>query len=167
MINIRLAKKTDLNSLAVIYKNLYDNAVLKEDWSVEKSYKLLHFFYTLQPDIFVVAEEKTSVIGAVVSLVKPWFDGNRLIETEIFVSKNWQHQGIASRLFMEHFKRAMDLYDVQTIEAHSYQEENGFPLNWYKKQGYAITEDLCIINGNIQKIYGYLKKKWVKKNAEV
>ena len=159
MMLTRVAKETDLYSLAAIYSDLYNGSVLKEEWSVEKAYKLLHFYYSLQPDIFIIAEEDSNIVGGVASLIKPWFNGNRLIETEIFVGKNWQNQGIASRLFIEHFKRAMDLYDVKIIEVHSYQEENGFPLNWYRKQGYTIVDDLYIINGNIQQVYYYLNNR--------
>lgn len=154
MINIRLAKKEDLKLLAEIYKDLYCSSILNENWSVETAYKLLDFFYTLQSDIFIVAEEDDKVVGAVMSLVKPWEDGNRLIETEIFVAKDYQHKGIASKLFKEHFKKAMEKYDAKVIEAHTYQEEDGYPLNWYKKQGYEVI-DWYVINGDIKQAYEY------------
>lgn len=165
MILTRLAKETDLNSLAAIYCDLYNGSILKEDWSLEKGYNLLHFFYSLQPDIFIIAEEDSNVVGGVASLIKPWFDGNRLIETEIFVERSRQNQGLASRLFMEHFRRAMDLYGVKTIEAHSYQAENGYPLSWYRKQGYTLVDDLYIINGDIQQAYYWLKNR-IEENKE-
>lgn len=159
MTNIRLAKKDDLDNLAKIYKDLYGESILKEDWSIEKSYGLLNFFYTLQADIFVVAEVDGEVVGAVMSLVKPWHDGNRLIETEIFVANDYQRQGIASRLFHEHFKLAMEKYNAKIMEAHTYQEENGYPLNWYKKQGYKVIDEWYVINGNIKEVYKYFDKK--------
>ena len=158
MINIRLVREEDLDILAEIYKDLYGNSVLEEDWSVEKSKALFKFYYTLQTDLFLVAETDGKVVGAVMSLVKPWHDGNRLIETEIFVASNYQKQGIASKLFHEHFKIAMEKYDAKFMEAHTYQEENGYPLNWYKKQGYEIINEWYIINGNIKKAYEYFDK---------
>lgn len=159
MINIRLAKKEDLKELARIYKNLYGESILNEDWSIEKSYGLLDFFYKLQSDLFVVAEVDKKVVGAVMSLVKPWHDGNRLIETEIFVADDYQRQGIASRLFHKHFKLAMEKYNAKIMEAHTYQEEDGYPLNWYKKQGYEVIDEWYVINGNIKKAYQYFDKK--------
>jgi ribosomal protein S18 acetylase RimI-like enzyme len=159
MINFRLAQKEDLKPLANIYKGLYYNSILNENWSEDTAYKLLNFFYTLQPDIFVVAEENSKVVGAIMSLVKPWHDGNRLIETEIFVAKNYQHKCIGSKLFQEHFKKAIEKYDVKVIEAHTYQEQDGYPLNWYKKQGYEIINNWYVINGNIKQAYEYLNKK--------
>lgn len=38
MTSIRLARKEDLNELAKIYKDLYGESILNEDWSIEKSY---------------------------------------------------------------------------------------------------------------------------------
>lgn len=92
------------------------------------------------------------------SLVKPWHDGNGLIETEIFVSKNYQHNCIGSKLFQEHFTKAIEKYDVKVIGAHTYQEQDGYPLNWYKKQGYEIIDNWNVINGNIKQAYEYLNK---------
>lgn len=158
MIKLRLAKKDDLKPLAKIYKDLYCSSILNENWTEETAYKLLDFFYTIQSDIFIVAEENEKVVGAVTSLVKPWHDGNRLIETEIFVDRGYQHKGIGSKLFQEHFKIAMEKHNAKIIEAHTYQEEDGYPLNWYKKQGYEIIDDWYVINGNIKDAYNYFEK---------
>ena len=76
MITFRLVKKEDLNVLSKIYKDLYFNSVLNENWTEETAYQLLNFFYTLQSDLFIVAEENDKVVGAVMSLIKPWHDGN-------------------------------------------------------------------------------------------
>lgn len=158
MIKLRLVKKEDLQALATIYKDLYCSSILNENWSIETAYNMLNFFYLLQPDIFIVAVDNEKVIGAVASLVKPWHDGNRLIETEIFVAKDYQHKGIGCKLFHEHFKIAMEKYNAKIIEAHTYQEDDGYPLNWYKKQGYDVIEDWYVINGNIKDAYHYFDK---------
>lgn len=158
MIKLRLAKQEDLKPLAEIYKDLYGSSILNENWSIETTYNMLNFFYTLQSDIFIVAVDNEKVIGAVASLVKPWHDGNRLIETEIFVDKDYQHKGIGSKLFQEHFKIAMEKHDAKIIEAHTYQEEDGYPLNWYKNQGYEVINDWYVINGNIKDAYNYFDK---------
>lgn len=71
MTNIRLAKKEDLDILAEIYKELYGNSILGEDWATEKSKALLNFYLRLQEDLFLVAEVDGKVVGAVMSLVKP------------------------------------------------------------------------------------------------
>lgn len=124
MINLRLAKQEDLYILAEIYKDLYGKSTLNEDWSNEECYALFNFYYKLQKDLFIVAEVDGKVIAAIMSIIKPWNGGNRLIETEVFVDSNYQHQGIASKLFHKHFEMAMEKYNAKIIEAHTYQEQN-------------------------------------------
>ena len=157
MLKIRTAVTEDLPILSDIYNELYGNSILNENWSHEKSEALFKFFYKIQSDLFLVADVDGKAVGAVMSLVKPWHDGNRLIETEIFVATDYQKQGIASRLFREHFKIAIEKYDAQVIEAHTYQEEDGNPLKWYKKQGYKVIDSWYVINGNVKEAYEYFK----------
>jgi ribosomal protein S18 acetylase RimI-like enzyme len=54
--------------------------------------------YEKQRNLFFVAEENEKVVGAIMSGVKPWFDGNRLIDTELFVDKNYQNRHLAREL---------------------------------------------------------------------
>ena len=84
-IKYRPVKESDLAELAKIYCKLYTNSALHENWTQETAYALLKYFYNSTPDIFIVAEIDGRAIGTIASLVKPWHDGNRLIETEIFV----------------------------------------------------------------------------------
>lgn len=153
---LRLAKEEDLKSLAAIYTGLYRDSALGEEWTPETAYQLLRFFYSAHPDIFVVAEEGQKVVGAIMSLVKPWHDGNRLVETEVFVDTQYQQNGIGTALFCEHFRLAIEKYDAKVIEAHTYEESDGRPLNWYKKQGYEVVDDWFVINGDIRALYDYL-----------
>ena len=158
MLEIRNVKTKDLSILAKMYTGLYKSSILNENWSNDRSEALLDFFYKNQSDLFIVAEIDGKIIGAIMSLVKPWHDGNRLIETEVFVSTDYQKQGIGSRLFLEHFKLAMEKYDVKIIEAHTYEDEKGYPLKWYKKQGYTVIDEWYVINGNVKESYEYFRK---------
>ena len=96
---IRNVKIEDLNALASIYKELYDDADIGEYWTIENAKKLLEYWYDKQGDLFFVAEEDGKAVGAVMSGVKPWFDGNRLVDTEIFVSKQYQKRHIGKELY--------------------------------------------------------------------
>ena len=103
---IRKVKETDIKILAHIYKELYDNADIGEYWTIESAEKLLNYWYEKQKDLFLVAEENDEVVGAIMSGIKPWFDGNRLIDGEIFVSSKYQGKHIAKDLFVSHLKKA-------------------------------------------------------------
>ena len=158
---IRLAKSSDIDELATIYKDLYDNADIGENWSIEKSKELLKYWYKKQNDLFFVAEEDGKPIGAIVSGIKSWFDGLRLVDTEIFVSQKYQKKHIARNLMLEHLKQAKIKYNAKVIEFHTYGDENGFPQNWYKRIGFKKDQELVIMNANIEMVLnklGYVNK---------
>ncbi len=112
---IRLVKKEDIKHLALIYKELYDDADIGENWTIEKSNELLEYWFNKQSDLFYVAEEDGKPVGAIMSGVKSWFDGLRLIDTEIFVSKKYQEKHIGKSLLLEHLKQAKIKYNVKFL----------------------------------------------------
>lgn len=162
---IRGVKLEDIQELAMIYKELYDDANIGEFWTTESATKMLKYYYDKQRDLFFVVEEKNKVVGAIMSSVKPWFDGNRLIDTEIFVAKKFQHKGIASKLYQKHLKEAVKLYDCEVIEFHTYGEENEFPQNWYHKIGFKRDEELVIMNAKLETVLKNLEdiEQFIKK----
>lgn len=130
---IRLVKLEDIKELAITYKELYDDADIGEFWSIESAEKLLNYWYEKQKDLFFVAEEDGKPVGAVVSGIKPWFDGNRLIDTEIFVAKNYQEKHLGKELYKKHLSEAQRIYNAKVIEFHTYGNEMEFPQNWYNR----------------------------------
>ena len=149
---IRLAKKEDLEDLAVIYKSLYDDVDIGENWSIEKSLELLNYRFDKQQDLFFVAEEDGKAVGAIVSGVKPWFDWLRLVDTELFVSKDYQEKHIWRDLMLEHLKNAKAKYSVKTIEFHTYGDETQFPQNWYNRIWLRKNDELIIMDWNVETI---------------
>lgn len=75
-----------------------------------------------------------------------------LEDGEVFVCKEYQQKGIAKMLFKKLFEYATQKYDATTLEAHTHEDENGFPYCWYKKLGFETIDDLKIIISNIKKI---------------
>lgn len=151
-IMIRLVKKSDIADLAVIYKDLYDNVDIGEHWTIEKATELLLYWYDKQKDLFFVAEENNTISGAIVSGVKNWFDGLRLVDTEIFVSSKFQNKHIAKNLMLEHLKEAKIKYNANVIEFHTYGKQDEFPQNWYNRIGFKKDEELIIMNANIEEV---------------
>ena len=149
---VRLVKKSDLEELAKIYKDLYDNVDIGENWSIESAYKLLDYWYEKQGDLFFVAEEDGKPIGGVMSGAKPWFDGIRLTDTEIFVSKDYQGKHLARSLMLEHLKMAKQKYNANTIEFHTYGDETEFPQNWYSRIGFEKDNELIIMHANVKDV---------------
>lgn len=149
---IRNVQIKDIEELATIYKNLYDNIDIGEHWTEDAAKRLLKHYYNKQKELFFVAEIEGKSVGAVMSMVKPWFDGNRLIDTEIFVSKTFQHMHIARELYKKHFEEAIRLHSCNVIEFHTYGNEDEYPQKWYKRIGFSKDEELIIMNGKIEEI---------------
>lgn len=159
---IRLVEKTDIEELAKIYKDLYDNADIGENWTIEKAYDLLMYWYQKQKDLFFVDIEDNVPVGAIVSGVKAWFDGLRLVDTEIFVSKECQKKHIGKNLMLAHLKKAKIKYNVNMIEFHTYGNEDEFPQNWYRRIGFKKDDELIIMNANVEDVLnklGYFSKE--------
>ena len=153
---IRLVEEKDIKELASIYKDLYDDVNIGEFWSIESAEKLLRYWYEKQGDLFFVAEEDGKAVGAVMSGVKPWFDGNRLVDTEIFVSKPYQERHIGKELYKRHLAVAQSIYQAKVIEFHTYGDESEFPQNWYNRIGFKKDKELIIMNADIEKVLNHL-----------
>ena len=149
---IRLVKETDIKDLALIYKELYDDVDIGEYWTTESATNLLKYWYDKQKDLFFVAEEDNKAIGAIISGIKPWFDGNRLIDTEIFVSNKYQGKHIAKELMTRHLQMATEKYNAKVIEFHTYGNEDEFPQNWYNRIGFKKDNELIIMNAEIKEV---------------
>ena len=158
---IRLVKKSDINELAKIYKDLYDNVDIGENWTIEKARELLTYWYNKQKDLFFVSEEDGKPVGAIMSGIKSWFDGLRLNDTELFVSSKYQGKHIAKDLMLEHLKKAKIKYNAKMIEFHTYGEEDEFPQNWYKRIGCEKDNELIIMHADVETVLnklGYISK---------
>ena len=167
---IRLVKKEDIKYLAPIYKEFYDDADIGENWTIEKSEELLNYWYNKQGDLFFVAEEDEKPVGAIMSGVKSWFDGLRLIDTEIFVSKDYQEKHLGRALMLEHLKQAKIKYNVKTVEFHTYGDETEFPQNWYNRIGFKKDEELIIMNANVEEVLdklGYISSNQTESTPNI
>lgn len=153
---IRLVKKEDIKDLAIIYKHLYDNVDIGEDWTVDSAINLLNYRFDKQQDLFFVAEKDGKAVGAIVSGVKPWFDWLRLIDTELFVSKDYQSKHIGRDLMLEHLKKAKAKYNAKIIEFHTYGDETQFPQNWYNRIWFKKDDELIIMSGDVWNILNNL-----------
>lgn len=151
-----LNNKEDLEILAEQYASFYNNSVLKENWTKESAIKLFEYFYNQASDLFFVAYDNKKPVGVIMSVLKPWWDGMHLEDGEVFVSKEYQKMGIAKKLFKKLFEYAIEKYDATTFEAHTYEDETGFPYCWYNRLGFETIDDWKIISGDIKNIVNKL-----------
>lgn len=147
-----LKEKSDLSVIAEQYADYYNHSVLGENWTKEAATELFNYFYKLAPDLLFVAYDNNKPIGIIMSALKPWWDGMHLEDGEVFVVKEYQHGGVAKALFKKLFEYAIEKYNATTLEAHTYEDENGFPYCWYRRIGFEEINDWKIISGDIKKI---------------
>lgn len=120
--------------------------------------KLLSYWLERQPDLAIVAEYNGRPVGAFVAGIKPWWDGNHLVDGEIFVHPDLQKKGIGTELSKALFKKALERYKVTNYDAITFNNHK-FPLNWYKSLGLISSENLVLISGNVKSILSTLIKK--------
>lgn len=147
-----LRDEKDLEIMAEEYANYYNNSVLGENWTKEAAAELFKYFYKQAPDLLFIAYDNENPIGIIMHCLKPWWDGMHLEDSEIFVKKEYQHGGVAKALFKKSFEYAIEKYNATTLEAHTYEDENGFPYCWYQRLGFETIDDWKIISGDIRKI---------------
>lgn len=145
---IRQARESDFTALADVYRNTY-NAMdtLGECWTKETAHKFISHFYRRQADLFFVAEYEGAVIGAIVAGVQPWWDGNHLVEGELFIDAKYEKLGVGRKLLKQLLLQASKTYKavawdtiMPDIKAH--------PLGSYKEMGFSEVPHWKALSGD-------------------
>ena len=153
---IRTINKNDLKVLAKIYSQAYNSLDVGENWSTEASYKLLDYLLNRKPSIAFLAESDNKIIGGIIAAVKPWWDGNHLVDGEFFVNPQHQGKGIGKKLMLKLCETAIKEYNITCLDATTFRNKN-FPLNWYKSLGFREVKEWVIISANPKEILESLK----------
>ncbi len=157
-IKIRPMQKEDLQQLAEVYSVVYQKFDIGERWTPGTAKRLLSYWFDKQPDLAFVAEFDGEVVGAFVAGIKPWWDGNHISDGEIFVHPDHQKQGIATKLSIALYEKALKKYKVVSFDTYTFKKTK-FPLSWYLSQGFIQNEEWTMILGDVKSILSRLKKK--------
>jgi len=149
-IKVRPMKEKDLKKLAEIYVQAYKIYSKWENWNSKTAYKLLMHYLKRQPDLAFVAEYNNEVAGAFVAGIKPWWDGNHLVEGELVVDPGYQKKGVGKLLLKSLLEKAVKKYNVTVWEATTFKKTK-FPLSWYRKLGFREVKEWTIIGGDVRK----------------
>ncbi len=155
--DIRLAKKEDIVELAEVYQLAYNSLNIGENWNQETSIKLIKYFFDLQPDLFFVAELDDKVVGGLVAQIKPWWDGNHLVEGELFVHPDHQSKGLGKKLIKKLFSEAKEKYGAISWDTFTHRVYE-HPLKWYKNMGFEEIANWVMITGDVKKVLKNLKE---------
>lgn len=156
-ITIRPTTSDDLHELAAIYTSAYNGLNIGEKWTVEKAEKLLEYFRKEQADLFFTATIDNKIAGGIIALVKPRWDGNHLTDGEIFVSHDYQKQGVGRALIKRLFLEAVEKYDAVSWDTFTHRVYE-HPLKWYKSLGFEEIKHWVMIGGDCKKVLENLNK---------
>jgi len=154
---IRLAKKSDLKELARIFKKVYDHFDVGERWTNNAAYKYLEYIFKAQPDLAFLGEVDGKIAGGFFASIKPWWDGNHLVNGELFVDPNYQKHGLGLKLSIKLYEKAIKKYNAVIAESTTFKNKK-FPLVWHKKRGFKINDDWVLIWGNTNDMLQRMKK---------
>jgi len=148
--SIRPLKKEEIPAVASVYSESFNQAGIGEEWTQEKAEEFMTWWFKHQPDLFFVAFYKEKLVGGIVAGIKPWWDGQHLVDSELFVHPDFQKQGIGKELVKTLLQEAIRKYKIVEFEGLA-DKTHEFPLSWYKKSGMKET-DLVHISGKPKEI---------------
>ncbi|KKS14010.1 MAG: GCN5-related N-acetyltransferase [Candidatus Daviesbacteria bacterium GW2011_GWB1_41_5] len=157
MSEIRLCTEKALDVLADVYVKAYASVDVGEKWDQESAHKLLQYWLKRQPDLFFLAETDSKIVGGFVAGIKPWWDGNHLVDGEIFVDPGYQGKGVGSELSKVMFGTAMEKYGARIWDAFTFRKPD-FPKGWYQKLGFKEVKEWMMISGDLENALEILGK---------
>ena len=156
-IKIRKIQKKDLKKLSEIYSTVYETFDVGERWTKKTSYKLLDYWLKREPELAFLAEYKGKIVGAFVVGIKPWWDGNHLVDGEIFVHPDYQNKGIGTKLLKFTSNYALKKY--KAVRFDTYTVRGKYPVKWYKSIGFKEIKEWIMITADLKKVQKNLNKR--------
>ncbi len=138
MVKIRLLEGGDIKQTAKVFADAYNKSEGKEDWNIEDAVKCVEYLKKKQPDLFFVAINNHKVVGGMFSEIKPYIDGNWLVDSELFVDPDLYNKGIGKKLFEKLLTNAIKKHKIVRMQG-IVDTKKDFPLTWYGKIGLKRT----------------------------
>lgn len=148
---IRNIRISDLPALAEIYIKVSKQSHPEEKWTTQTANTFMEYWLERQPDLCFLAELDGKIVGAFVAAIKPWWDGNHLVDGEIFIDPEHQNKGIEKPLSKYMYEAALLKYEVVRIETSTFKISE-FPLSWYKSQGFEELKNWSFISADLKEI---------------
>ncbi len=166
-IEIRHATKKDIPEIGKLFSKVYTTPDF-DGFTLEKSIEYMNWLFGRCPEVAFVAVDGNKIVGARLAGTKPWFDGIHIVDGEIFVGKDYRGQGIGLRLTEKSFEAAKKLGATVVDSATFIQgkhTESGWDiqpqflnLEWHKKNGFHVIEQMAIISGDIDELINKTKE---------
>jgi GNAT superfamily N-acetyltransferase len=146
---IRPVLETDITALSLLYRDLYNSLdELGEKWTKESAHKFVSHFYRRQPDLFFLAEHNKHPVGAIVAAIQPWWDGNHLVEGELFIDSAYSATNLNKQLLKELLTRAQIYYQAVSWDTLTPATDK-HPLGSYEQIGFKEVPQWAAITGDV------------------
>lgn len=145
-----------LDELGAVYlRALADNP--DERWQLAQARALLADWRHRQPDLFMSARaDSGALVGGFVVGVRPWWDGNHLVDGELFVDPQFQQRGVARELILAVLQQAKKRYaPLLNWDTYTFRNE-GFPLSWYRRLGFNEINEWVMIRADVDAVIANL-----------
>jgi len=93
-IELRQCTQNDIKEIAELYVEIYRSVNPIEKWVQSSAVKLISYFYKKSYGLFYLATSNKIIVGGIWGQIKPWWNGNKVYNLEVFVKKEFQRQGI-------------------------------------------------------------------------
>lgn len=160
---VRSIKKEDIEALSGVYVRAFPEQATGETWSFEAASSLLTYWLGRQSDLAYLALcDNGKIAGAFFVGIRPWWDGNHLVDGEIFVDPEFQGQGIATLLLEEVLLKAKEKYNPVCFQTYTFRDsdkEKNSPLSWYKRLGFDEIEEWTMIRADFNNLMKNLEQR--------
>jgi GNAT superfamily N-acetyltransferase len=156
---IKPVEQCDIESIANLYIEVYAIANPVEKWSTESARGFIEYFFTLSPDLFFIGKDNDVVIAGAWGAIKPWWNGNKLYDIELFIKPDYQGRGYSRLLFKRLFETAIAKYKAISAEAITFNDRI-FPICYYERIGFDKSKQLTLIEGNVADILDKLELEY-------
>ncbi|WKZ57772.1 MAG: GNAT family N-acetyltransferase [Bdellovibrionota bacterium] len=154
---IRAASHGDIAPLAAIYVAAFKVVDPSERWTEARAAELLSFFLNAQPRLAFIAEIDGQAIGGICGLLKPWWDGAHLVETEIFVAPESQRRGVGQALLSHFIATAREKHGATIMESITFADLD-FPASWYMRLGFKDKVSWRMLHGETETLAKQLRR---------
>ncbi|HEU5121939.1 MAG TPA: GNAT family N-acetyltransferase [Candidatus Saccharimonadales bacterium] len=151
-VTIRPVHTTDFNDLAALYCESYNTLHdLGETWTKDSAHRFISHFYRRQPDLFFLAEHNGIIVGAIVAAIQPWWDGNHLVEGEVFIHAEYRHTTLNKQLLKTLLTEARDTYNAVAWDTLTPVTDK-HPLASYKEIGFSEVPQWAAVSGEVRTV---------------
>jgi ribosomal protein S18 acetylase RimI-like enzyme len=129
--NIKFAEEKDLLEVANLYRTEYSEKPYNEKWDEETTTEIVKNYF--KKSKILVAEDNQRVIGFIIFGTFQWSDGQRGHIKEIVITKEFQGQGIGTKL-MKKAEEDLSKSNIKIIRLSAHIESRA--INLYHKLGF-------------------------------